>query len=124
MTLPDLLTTLRRTGIELLPDGEALRFGPAHLVSGTLRAALAEHKSALLGALGGRGLAFIAPEGAPVPGEWVGTPDGIGELIGWAEAEALVSLFPAPGRPETGPPRLIWVPAHRLEGEFAIFGKA
>jgi hypothetical protein len=116
MTLPELLETLRRAGIELLPDGEALRYGPAGLVSGTLRAALAEHKASLLRILAGRTLTPLARDGAPVPGEWVQTPAGIGELIGWAESEALVQLFGPPGSPAQGP-RFVWVPGHRIVGE-------
>lgn len=117
MTLPELLGTLRRAGIELCPNGESLRYGPAGRVSGTLREALAEHKAALLKLLAGRVLAPAAPDGAPVPGEWVKTPAGIGELIGWAEAETLVSLFGNAGKVTTNTARLVWFPAHKLLGE-------
>lgn len=116
MTLLELLTALRHAEIELQPQGATLRFGPADRVSGTLRAALAEHKAALLDALAGRGLAFIAPESDPMPGEWVRTPEGIGELVGWAEAEALVQMFGPPGRPAQAP-RFVWVPGDRIVGE-------
>lgn len=121
MTFAELLGTLRRAGIELRPEGGRLRFGPAGRVSETLQAALAEHKAALLEVLAGRTLAPVAPEGAPVPGEWVKTPAGIGELIGWAETEALISLFGNAGTEPTNTARLVWFPADRILGECEAF---
>ncbi|MGH7194953.1 MAG: hypothetical protein ACREJM_15680 [Candidatus Saccharimonadales bacterium] len=117
MTLLEVLGTLRREKIELRPDGGALRFRPVCRVSGMLRAALSDHKSALLLALDGRALVYAGPSGAPLPGEWVKMPDGIGELVGWAEnGEALVYLF-KPARLAGPGATLIWAQAERVLGE-------
>ncbi len=116
MTLLEILSALRRGHIELRPAGGALRFGPACSVPDALRAALAEQKPALLRVLHDRELVFRAPEDWPAPGEWVRTPAGAGELIGWSEAEALIQLFAVPGESEPIP-RLIWARADQIIGE-------
>ena len=123
MTLAEILGTLRHAHIELQPVGDSLRFGPANLVSGTLRIALAEHKTELLAILQGRNLSFSTPEDAPAPGEWVRTPAGAGELIGWNEDEALIQLFAGPSQPDTAIPRLVWMRAEQMASEFEAFGK-
>ena len=123
MSLAELLKTLRRGQIELRPAGKSLCFGPADRVSGTLRAALAERKPELLAVLRGRNLYFAAPEDAPAPGEWVRTPAGAGELIGWSENEALIQLFAGPSQPDAAIPCLVWIRAEQMASEFDALGK-
>ena len=115
MTLEAILGTLRRGGIELQTAGNGLRFGPANGVSTALRAALAEHKSELFAILQGRNLSISTPEDAPMPGEWVRTPAGVGELIGWNEDEVLIQLF--------APPVFAWMRADQIIGEYEAFGR-
>lgn len=123
MSLAEILETLRHGHIELRPAGTSLCFGPADRVSGTLRAAIAERKPELLAILHGRNLYFAAPEDAPAPGEWVRTPAGAGELIGWNEEEALIRLFAGCGRPEPASPRLVWVRAEKIISGSEAVGK-
>lgn len=123
MTLAEILGTLRHAHIELQPAGDSLRFGPASAASATLRTALAEHKTELLAVLQGRNLSFFAPEDAPAPGEWVRTPAGAGELIGWNEDEALIQLFAGPRQPDAAIPRLVWMRTEQMAGEIEAFGK-
>lgn len=123
MTVTEILGALRHGHIELRPFGDALRYGPAGSMPEALRVALAEQKAALLRVLEGRELYFAAPEGFPVPGEWVRTPAGAGELIGWSETEALIRLFAGVGKPEPAIPRLVWVRADQIIGGSEAFTK-
>lgn len=117
MTLLELLGALRKARIELRPQGDMLRYRPASRVTGPIQEALARHKQILLGALDGRGVGYAGPKDAPVPGEWVQTPSGVGELVGWAEnGEALVYLFRSPEQAGHSH-RVIWVQADALVGE-------
>ena len=54
MTTGELLAELNRRGVELRADGDRLRYQPVAAVTPDLKAALAEHKTAILATLAGR----------------------------------------------------------------------
>ncbi|HHY94540.1 MAG TPA: hypothetical protein GX513_05965 [Firmicutes bacterium] len=86
MTPSDLLAGLKGRGITLQPEGDALRYSaPKGAMTDDLRAAIREHKAALLALLSAGQAGQVEAQSSPAPR----IPDNVAEEIGRIEAEAL-----------------------------------
>lgn len=76
MTANDLLSELRRRGIELVAAGDRLRYRPKDAVTPELREAILAHKAEIMRLLGDREPAFGSPDAAAAKLETLGPCQG------------------------------------------------